>query len=97
MLKMSRDRITHLTRLLLEEMQTSTAVKFLKDREAVRQAMLHALTDELKRDEELQTNVRIKIAALKEKERPVEGTREWDALFKRLLDDEYEREGLEPI
>ena len=49
---MSRERVTQLARDLLEAMTRTKAVTLLKDREVVRQAIAHALADELKREEE---------------------------------------------
>src|SRR5437764_7905433 len=71
---MSRERVTQLARDLLEAMTRTKAVTLLKDREVVRQAIAHALADELKREGEREEAVRPRLGAMREK--PAEKPRE---------------------
>jgi hypothetical protein len=91
--KMSRERVNQLARDLLEAMTRSKAVVLLKDREVVRQSIAHALADELKREEEREENVRRKLATMKRP--PAPKSREWELLFRKLMEEEYVREGLD--
>jgi hypothetical protein len=91
--KLSRERVNQLARDLLDAMTRSQAVTLLKDREVVRQSIAHALADEFKREEEREDNVRRKLAVLKKA--PTPGTREWEQLFRNLMEEEYLREGLD--
>jgi hypothetical protein len=93
MLKPSRERIAHMARLLLDEMDRSGAVRLLKDREAVRQSIAHALSDEIKQDEERYTNVLSRLASMGDA--PEAGSREWESAVKRLMEEEYERAGFD--
>lgn len=93
MARPSRERLEHLSRELVDVLARSRAVILLKDREVVRQAMAQALTDELRREQERQDNARRRIAAMRNA--PKRGTAEWDALFGRLVEEEYLREGLD--
>jgi hypothetical protein len=93
MVRPSRDRLNLLARELLESLARSKAVVFLKDREVVRQAIAHALTDELRREEEREESARKRIAALHP--RPKTGSHEWEELFQRFVEEEYLREGLD--
>jgi hypothetical protein len=90
---MSRERIIQLARDLLEAMTRTRAVTLLKDREVVRQAIAHALADELKREEEREEAVRRRISAMRKK--PAQHTREYEELFRKLMEEEYLREGLD--
>jgi len=65
MVKLSRERVDRLARELVDAMSRSRAVMFLKDRDAVRLAIAHALADELRREEEREENVRKRIAAMR--------------------------------
>src|SRR5881275_2080623 len=90
---MSRERVTQLARDLLEAMTRTKAVTLLKDREVVRQAIAHALADELKREEEREEAVRRRISAMRKK--PAQSSREYEELFRKLMEEEYLREGLD--
>src|SRR5436305_15225218 len=91
--KMSRERIVQLARDLLEAMTRTRAVTLLKDREVVRQAIAHALADELKREEEREEAVRRRIGSMRKQ--PAPNTREYEELFRKLMEEEYLREGLD--
>lgn len=93
MVRPSRERITQLARELLDAMVRSRAVTLLKDREVVRQAIAHALADELKREEEREENVRRRLATTKGAPKP--GTADYETLFRKLIEEEYLREGLD--
>lgn len=90
MYKLTRERVSLLARLITDGLENQSSNRLLKDAEIVRQAILHALVDEVKHDEEHRNNVREKILAMKRP--PVPSSREWDLLFRKLLDEEYEKE-----
>src|SRR5690242_1103433 len=90
---MSRERVTQLARDLLEAMTRTKAVTLLKDRAVVRQAIAHALADERKREEEREDAVRRRISAMRKK--PAQSSREYEELFRKLMEEEYLREGLD--
>ena len=93
MVKMSRERVNQLARDLLDAMTRTHSVVLLKDREVVRQSIAHALADEFKREEEREENVRRRIASVKKP--PAQGSREYEQLFLKLMEEEYLREGLD--
>jgi hypothetical protein len=93
MLRLSRERVNQLARDLLDAMTRNDSVALLKDREVVRQAIAHALADEFKREEEREENVRRRIAAIKRG--PVVGSRDYEMMFRKLMEEEYLREGLD--
>jgi hypothetical protein len=89
----SRDRLTELARQIVDALARSRAVVFLKDREAIRQAVAQALADELRRAEEREENARRRIAAMKGAPKP--RTKEWEDLFRKFVVEEYLREGMD--
>jgi hypothetical protein len=93
MVRPSRDRLNNLARELLDALVRSKAVVFLKDREVVKQAIAHALTDELRREDEREETAKRRIDVIRPRVRP--GTPEWDELFQRFVEEEYLREGLD--
>jgi len=90
MVKLSRERVEKLARDLVDAMSRSRAIMFLKDRDAVRQAIAHALADELRREEEREDTVRKRIAAMRKA--PKIGSAEWEQLFRSLMNEEYVRD-----
>lgn len=93
MVRPSRERIQQLSREIFHALTRSRAVNFLKDRDAVLQAISHALTDELRREEEREEAARRRIAAMTNA--PKRGTAEYDLLFVKLIEEEHVREGLD--
>jgi hypothetical protein len=90
--KLSRDRVNQLARVLVDEMTRARTVNLLKDRDAVRQSIVHALGDELKHEEEREHRVRLRILAMKKP--PMAPSREYDTLFRQLMEEEYAHDGL---
>ena len=90
MVKLSRERVEKLARDLVDAMSRSRAVILLKDREATRQAIAHALADEMRREEEREETVRKRIASMRKP--PKSGSAEWEQLFRSLMNEEYVRD-----
>ena len=91
--KVSRERVNQVARELLDAMTRTKSVILLKDREVVRQSIAHALADELKREEEREEHVRRRLASMKKG--PPIGSREYEQLFRKMMEEEYLREGLD--
>lgn len=88
-----RDRIHELARELVDALARTGAVTLLKEREVVRQAVAQALAEELKREEEREEIARRRIAAIRGAPKP--NTKEWEAMFRRFVEEELLREGLD--
>lgn len=93
MVRPSRERLLQLARDLLDAMTRSRAVTLLKDREVVRQAIAHALGEELRREEEREESVLKRISQMRGT--PKRNTSEYEELFRRLMEEEYLRDGLD--
>lgn len=91
--RVTRERVTQLARVLLDELQRQSSVQLLRDRETVCQAIAHALFDELRRDDDRQIAVIAKIAALPDA--PLPGSKNWGQMYRKMLDEEYEKEGFD--
>ncbi|HUP46719.1 MAG TPA: DUF507 family protein [Thermoanaerobaculia bacterium] len=91
--KMSRERLQRLAAELLEAMTASRAVVLLKERDAVRQAIAHVLAEEIEREEAREDTVRRRIAGLRKA--PRRRSADWENLFRKLMEEEYLREGLD--
>ncbi|MHB0968247.1 MAG: DUF507 family protein [Thermoanaerobaculia bacterium] len=93
MQRVSRERQTQLARAIVDEMGRDRSIRLLKDREAIRQSVLHALGEELKRDEERTAAAERRL--LDADPRLEIGSAEWDELFERMLSEEYDRHATE--
>ena len=93
MVRMSRERVERLARDLFDAMTRSSAVTLLKDREVVRQSIIQTLAEEFRREEEREETVRKRIAASRKP--PAKKSAEWQELFRKLMEEEYLREGLD--
>jgi hypothetical protein len=93
MVRPSRDRLNQLAREILDALSRSRAVVLLKEREVVRQAIAHAVADELRREEEREDSARRRISAMRRPQR--RKSPEWEALFRQYVEEEYLHEGLD--
>jgi len=76
-------------------MSRHDTIRLLKDREAVRQSIVHALLEELKHDEERAAHVLERLSSVKPS--PATGSAEWVALFDRFMEEEFEKRGFERV
>jgi hypothetical protein len=93
MVKMSRERVEKLARDLVSTMGRSRAVTFHKDLDGVLQVIASALTEEFRREEEREENVRKRLASMKKT--PSRKSPAWEELFHKMMEEEYMREGLD--
>jgi hypothetical protein len=90
--RISRDKLNKLAHTVADALAEIDEVGFLEDRNTIRQearkALEKLLTDELKLD----TAARQKIAS--QRKIIVEGSQEWDILYRKYYNDEVKKLGL---
>jgi hypothetical protein len=86
---LSRQRINHLSQLIVKHLQTSATIRFLKPENDVRLQVVKTLTDELKIEEVIDTEVRRKLASYSRK--IIEGNREWDVMYQKFYEQEMKK------
>ena len=87
-MRMSRERIFHLTDLILKELSTVEGVH-VKAPDELRTEVLRALTEESKLEESIDAEVRKTLASYS---RPMpEGSREWEVLYQKTREEVYKR------
>jgi hypothetical protein len=87
-MRMSRERIFHLTDLILKELGTVEGVH-VKAPDELRTEVLRALTEESKLEESIDSEVRKTLASYS---RPMpEGSREWEVLYQKTREEVYKR------
>ncbi len=91
-MKLSREKILHLSHLLVDKLADLPDVDFLEDRNTIRQEIVKIL-DQLMRDEEaMETAARNKL--LSQKRSIPEGSQEWDVLLRKYYQEELKKHGI---
>ena len=90
MFRLSPEGIERLAGDLVAALARSHSVVLLKSREAVEHSVRQVLGDEFRREEEREKNARRRMAAMKDA--PRAGTREFEELFRKLIEEEHVRE-----
>jgi hypothetical protein len=89
-LRLSEDRISHIAHLIFDGIWKDDLVDFTDDDKAL-QEIKRVITDFLKVEDEADTAARKKIRSLS-RDVP-EGSREWDILYKKYLEEELNKKG----
>ncbi len=87
-MRMSRERIFHLTDLIMKELEASPAVQ-VKTHDDLRPEIMRALTEESKLEETVDSEVR-KILGSYSRNMP-EGSREWEVLYQKTREEVFKR------
>jgi len=87
--KLSREKILRLSHLILGQLDQDDGVEYFADPQEIRQYIVKMISDEMKTDEAIDALVRRKIETQK---RPiVEGSDEWDVLYRKYYEEEVVR------
>lgn len=87
---LSEDRQTHLAHVVVDGIWNADMVEYTDEDEAIREAK-RAVVEFAKRETSIDEDVRNKITTLKKG--VMEGTREYDLLYKKYYDEEQARRG----
>lgn len=87
-MKLSREKIVHLSHLILNHLNQDEEVEFFADPQEIRQQIFHIIGEEMKSDEAIDAAVRRKLETQK---RIVEGSEEWEILYRRYYEEEQNR------
>lgn len=90
-MRLSDDKITHLTHVLLKGLLDRGLLEIRDDEGAVRRAMKRAIVAELKIGEEMEEAARRKITSMSRQ--VVEGSPEWEVLYRKFFREEEVRRG----
>jgi len=87
--KLSRDRIVHLSHLILEYLNQEDRIDFYAEPQEVRQDIFRLISDEMRADEAIDAVVRRKIES--QRRTIAEGSDEWDVLYRKYYEEEVSR------
>jgi hypothetical protein len=90
--RISRDKLNKLAHTVADSLAEIDEVDFLEDRNTIRQEARKALEKLLMEETKLDAAARLKIAS--QRKIIVEGSQEWDILYRKYYNDEVKKLGL---
>jgi hypothetical protein len=91
-MRLSREKIIRLSHQITEVLVSCDEVEFVEDRDTIRQQVVQILTATLRDEEKADAEVRKKITS--QKKEILEGSEEWDILYRKYYADELRRLGI---
>lgn len=88
-MKLSRDKMIQLSHRVLEYMNEDERVEFFAEPQEIRQQVFRLIEAEMRVDEAIDAAVRRKIES--QKRAIVEGSDEWDVLYRKYFEEEQAR------
>ena len=88
-MKLSREKVIRLSHLIFNELNQDEEVEFYADPQEIRQEIFKIISDEMRADEAIDAIVRRKIES--QKRVIVEGSDEWDVLYRKYYEEETAR------
>ena len=94
-MRLSREKIVRLSHRVVDFLVANAAVDFVEDRDTIRLEIVNIFTSLLKQEEQVDTEVRAKIAS--QKKEILEGSEEWDILYRRYYSEALKRMGIAEV
>jgi hypothetical protein len=91
-MRLTREKLVRLSHVVTDLLVASDDVEFVEDRATIRQNIVDILTALLKEEEQVEAQVRQKISS--QKKEILEGSEEWDVLYRRYYAEELRRMGI---
>jgi len=88
-MKLSREKVVHLSHIVLNALNQDEEVEFFADPQEIRQQIFQIISDEMRSDEAIDAAVRRKLES--QKRTIVEGSDEWDVLYRKYYEEEMSR------
>jgi hypothetical protein len=87
--KLSREKVLHISHLILGHLDRDDGVEYFDEPQEIRQTIVKIIMDEMKNDEVIDALVRRKLES--QKRVIVEGSDEWDVLYRKYYEEEVAR------
>ncbi len=91
-MRLSREKIVRISHQVTDLLVQTNEVEFVEDRDTIRQHVVQTITNVLREEEKVEVEVRKKISS--QKKEILEGSEEWDLLFRKYYSDELRRMGI---
>ncbi len=90
-LKLSRNKVNHLTRLIIEYIENNEELDYSEDIGNIRMKVFHIIMDELRLYEDIEERAKDRVGT--QKRNIPEGSREWEILFRKYANEELVKLG----
>jgi hypothetical protein len=94
-MRLTREKTVRLSHKVIDFLVSSSDVDFTEDRDTIRTEIVNILNALLKVEEQVDTEVRAKIAS--QKKEILEGSEEWDILYRKYYTDGLKHLGIAEI
>jgi hypothetical protein len=94
-MRLTREKTVRISHRIIDLLVTLPNVDFVEDRDTIRQEIVNILTAVLKVEEQVDTEVRAKIAS--QKKEILEGSEEWDILYRKYYQEGLKRLGVAEV
>jgi len=91
-MRLTREKTMRLSHIVTDVLVASEDVEFVEDRDTIRQKTVQILQDLLKEEEAVDAEIRKKIGS--QKKEVLEGSEEWDVLYRKYYAEEMRRMGI---
>jgi hypothetical protein len=91
-MRLSREKIVRISHQLTDVLVASDDVEFVEDRDTIRRRVVDIITATLREEEKADLEVRKRITS--QKKEILEGSEEWDLLYRKYYADELRRMGI---
>lgn len=88
-MKLSREKVLHISHLILGHLDRDDGVEYFDEPQEIRQTIVKIIMDEMRNDEAIDALVRRKLES--QKKGIVEGSDEWDVLYRKYYEEEVAR------
>ena len=85
-MKLSREKVLHMSHLILGYLDKDDGVEYFDEPQEIRQTIVKIIMDEMRNDEAIDALVRRKLES--QKRVIVEGSDEWDVLYRKYYEEE---------
>ncbi len=90
-MRLSRDKVMHLSHLIVNALDDSENLTWLTDKNSVRMEIANVLLNELQAEEVVDQEVRRILQSYKRK--ITEGSREWDVMYQKTYEEQMKKRG----
>jgi hypothetical protein len=94
-MRLSREKTVRLSHRVIDSLVANPDVDFIEDRDTIRLEIVNIFTALLKQEEQIDADVRAKIAS--QKKEVLESSEEWDILYRKYYAEALKRLGIAEV